>query len=280
MMTDSIRKKRIAFRLLYYVFALLIAAVVCIPFFWMIVTSLKSRGALMLLPVEWIPQNPTLDAYRKLFTIPNFGTSIKNSFYIAIFCTVLRLLCAAMAAFALTKIKFHGRGVIFGLYITALMIPAQTTFIPLFIVMNKLNLLNNLNAFLFLQLFNAFAIFMLRQKMLTINDAYIEAATIDGASMWRVFFQIILPLCSGTLATLTILSFMDLWNDYLLPLVLLTDRANYTLPLILNSMQGQYSNQYNLMMAGSLVSIIPILIVYICAQKYFKEGLTVGGVKG
>jgi multiple sugar transport system permease protein len=246
----------------------------------MIVTSLKSRGALMLLPVEWIPQNPTLDAYYKLFTIPNFGTSIINSFYIAIVCTAFRLLCAAMAAFALTKIKFHGRGVIFGLYITALMIPAQTTFIPLFIVMNKLNLLNNLNAFLFLQLFNAFAIFMLRQKMLTINDAYIEAATIDGASMWRVFFQIILPFCSGTLAVLTILSFMDLWNDYLLPLVLLTDRTKYTLPLILNSMQGQYSNQFNLMMAGSLISIIPILIVYICAQKYFKEGLTVGGVKG
>lgn len=234
----------------------------------------------MLLPVEWIPQNPTLEAYYKLFTIPNFGTSIMNSFYIAIVCTALRLLCAAMAAFALTKIKFHGRGVIFGLYITALMIPAQTTFIPLFIIMNKLNLLNNLNAFLLLQMFNAFAIFMLRQKTLTINDAYIEAATIDGASMWRVFFQIILPLCSGTLAILTILSFMDLWNDYLLPLVLLTDRTKYTLPLILNSMQGQYSNQYNLMMAGSLISIIPILIVYICAQKYFKEGLTVGGVKG
>ncbi|QEY35955.1 carbohydrate ABC transporter permease [Caproiciproducens galactitolivorans] len=279
-MTNSIRKKRIAFRILYYLFALLIAVVVCTPFFWMIVTSLKSRGALMLLPVEWIPQNPTLEAYYKLFTIPNFGTSIMNSFYIAIVCTALRLLCAAMAAFALTKIKFHGRGVIFGLYITALMIPAQTTFIPLFIIMNKLNLLNNLNAFLLLQMFNAFAIFMLRQKMLTINDAYIEAATIDGASMWRVFFQIILPLCSGTLAILTILSFMDLWNDYLLPLVLLTDRTKYTLPLILNSMQGQYSNQYNLMMAGSLISIIPILIVYICAQKYFKEGLTVGGVKG
>jgi multiple sugar transport system permease protein len=246
----------------------------------MLVTSLKSKGALMLLPVEWIPQNPTLDAYRKLFTIPNFNSSIVNSFYIAISSTALRLLCAAMAAFALTKIPFRGREVIFGLFVTALMIPSQTTFIPLFIVMNKLNLINNLNAFLFLQLFNAFAIFMLRQKMLTINNAFIEAAIIDGAGMWRVFFKIILPLCPGTLATLAILSFMDLWNDYLLPLVLLTDRANYTLPLILNSMQGQYSNQYNLMMAGSLVSIIPILIVYVCAQKYFKEGLTVGGVKG
>jgi ABC-type sugar transport system, permease component len=279
-MTDSLKFRRTAAKALYYIFALLIAVIVCIPFFWMLVTSLKSKGALMLLPVEWIPQNPTLDAYRKLFTIPNFNSSIINSFYIAISSTVLRMLCAAMAAFALTKIPFRGREVIFGLFVTALMIPSQTTFIPLFIVMNKLNLINNLNAFLFLQLFNAFAIFMLRQKMLTINNAFIEAAIIDGAGMGRVFFKIILPLCPGTLATLAILSFMDLWNDYLLPLVLLTDRANYTLPLILNSMQGQYSNQYNLMMAGSLVSIIPILIVYVCAQKYFKEGLTVGGVKG
>lgn len=274
------RTKRAFLKALYYLFATLIAIIVCIPFFWMIVTSIKSRGALMLLPVQWIPQNPTLDAYSKLFKVPNFWSSMMNSFYISIVCTVLRLLCASMAAFALTKIKFRGRGLIFGLFITALMIPAQTTFIPLFIIMNKLNLINNINSFLFLQLFNAFAIFMLRQKMLTINDAFIEAATIDGAGMWRVFFQIILPLCPGTLATLAILSFMDLWNDYLLPLVLLTDRANYTLPLILNSMQGQYSNQFNLMMAGSLISIIPILIVYICAQKYFKEGLTVGGVKG
>ena len=280
MMTDSKIAKRILPKIIYYILALLIAFIVCIPFFWMLVTSLKSSGAMMLLPVEWIPKKPTLSIYHKLFGISNFWTSTINSFYVSIPCTAFRLLCASMAAFALTKIKFRGRRALFALFLTALMIPPQTTFIPLFIVMGKLNLLNNLNAFLFLQLFNAFAIFMLRQKMMTINDAFIEAATIDGAGMWRVFFQIILPLCSGTLATLAILSFMDLWNDYLLPLVLLTDRKNYTLPLILNSMQGQYSNQYNLMMAGSLISIIPILVVYIFAQKYFKEGLTVGGVKG
>ncbi|MCY1714374.1 carbohydrate ABC transporter permease [Caproiciproducens galactitolivorans] len=280
MITDFMKAKKIFSRVLYYIFALFLAFLICVPFFWMVVTSIKTNGAVMLLPVEWIPKQPSLDAYRKLFSIENFWSSVANSFYISVFCTVLRILCAAMAAFALAKIKFRGSKVLFSVFITALMIPPQTTFIPLFIIMGKLNLLNNLNAFLFLQMFNAFAIFMLYQKMQTINDAFIEAATIDGAGMWRIFFQIILPLCPGTLATLAILSFMDLWNDYLLPLVLLTDRANYTLPLILNSMQGQYSNQYNLMMAGSLLSIIPILIVYICAQKYFKEGLTVGGVKG
>ena len=131
-----------------------------------------------------------------------------------------------------------------------------------------------------LQLFNAFAIFMMRQKMMTINDAYIEAAVIDGASMWRIFFKIILPMSGSAIATLAILAFMDMWNDYLLPLVLLSERSKFTLPLLLSTLSGQYKNQYNLTMAGALISIIPILIVYIFAQKYFKEGLTDGGVKG
>lgn len=280
MMADSIKTKRIVSKILLYIFALLIAVVVCIPFFWMIITSLKSRGALMSIPVEWFPKNPTLDAYKKLFTIPNFTSSVFNSFYLSITCTAVRLLCAAMAAFALTKIKFKGRETIFKVYITALMIPMQITFIPLFIVMTKMNLTNSLNAFMFIQLFNGFSIFMLRQRMMSINDAYIEAAVIDGASMGRIFFKIFLPLSSGTLAVLSIIVFMDLWNDYLLPLVLLTERSKYTLPLVLSTLSGEYKNQYNLMMAGSLLSIIPILIVYIAMQKYFKEGLTVGGVKG
>lgn len=280
MMNNSIKLKRGLGRLAFYLFALCIAFIVCVPFFWMLVTSLKSRGAIMSIPVEWVPKHPTLEAYTKLFSIPNFGTSILNSFYLSVVCTLVRLVCAAMAAFALTKISFKGRELTFKIYVTALMIPVQITFIPLFIVMTKLHLTNSLNAFLLLQLFNAFAIFMLRQKMMTINNAYIEAAVIDGAGMWRIFCQIVVPLCSGTLATLTILAFMDLWNDYLLPLVLLTDRSKYTLPLLLSTLSGQYKNQYNLMMAGALISIIPILVVYICAQKYFKEGLAVGGVKG
>lgn len=277
---SSIRRKRVAGKAVFYVVALLIAVIVCLPFFWMLITSLKSKGAVMSIPVEWIPKNPTLESYIKLFSIPNFGTSVLNSFYLSLVCTAVRIICAAMAAYGLTKIHFRGRDGMFKVYITALMIPAQITFIPLFIVMTKLHLTNSLNAFIMLQLFNAFAIFMLRQKMMTINNAYIEAATIDGASHWRIFWKIILPMCSGTIATLAILSFMDLWNDYLLPLVLLTDQSKYTLPILLSTLSGQYKNQYNLMMAGSLVSIVPILIVYIFAQRYFKDGLNVGGVKG
>lgn len=222
----------------------------------------------------------TSKEYKKLFAMPEFVGSIFNSFYVSVLCTAVRLLCAAMAAFALTKIPFKGRNAVFGIYVTALMIPSQITFIPLFIIMTNMHLTNSLNAFMLLQLFNAFAIFMMRQKMMTINDAYIEAAVIDGASMWRIFFKIILPMSGSAMATLAILAFMDMWNDYLLPLVLLSERSKFTLPLLLSTLSGQYKNQYNLTMAGALISIIPILIVYIFAQKYFKEGLTVGGVKG
>ncbi len=264
----------------FYVFALALAAVICVPFFWMVTTSFKSRGALLSIPVEWIPSEPTLDAYERLFSINGFFGSVYNSFYLAITSTLVRLVCAAMAAFALTKIVFKGRDTLFKVFLTALMIPVQITFIPLFIVMTRLNLVNNLNAFLLLQLFNGFAIFMLRQRMMTINNAYMEAAVIDGANSALIFIRVMLPMCSGTLATLAILSFMDSWNDYLLPLVLLTDKKNYTLPLLLSTLSGQYENQYNLFMAGALLSIIPILIIYICAQKYFKHGLNVGGVKG
>jgi multiple sugar transport system permease protein len=264
----------------FYIIAAFLAALVCLPFFWMISTSLKNRGTLMSIPIQWLPENPSLDSYTKLFGIRGFGTSILNSFYLSITCTLARLLCAAMAAYALAKTHFKGRERLFKLYITALMVPVQITFIPLFIIMTRLNLVNNLNAFILLQFFNAFAIFMLYQQMKTIHDSYIEAASIDGASHWQIFLRIVLPFCSGTLATLAILSFMDVWNDYLLPLVLLSDRSKFTLTVILSSLSTQYNNQYNLIMAGSLVSIIPILIVYIAMQKYFKGGLAVGGIKG
>jgi multiple sugar transport system permease protein len=265
---------------MFYVLGTLVALVILIPFLWMIITSLKSKGALLSIPVEWIPKEPSLDTYKKLFALQNFTGSVINSFYLAIATTVVQIISAAMAAYAFSKIRFKGRESLFKVYLTTMMIPFQVTFIPLFIVMSNLKLTNNLNAFLLLQLFNPFAIFMLRQKMMTISDSFVEAAIIDGASQRQIFIKIILPLSSGILATLSVMSFMNSWNDYLFPLVMLSDKKKFTLPLLLNSLQGQYSSDYNLLMAGSLISILPILIVYIFAQKYFRSGLQIGGVKG
>ncbi len=266
--------------MLFYVLGSLVAIIILIPFLWMIITSLKSKGTLLSIPIEWIPKEPSLDAYKKILSLQDFSGSIFNSFYLAITTSLVQILSASMAAYAFSKIRFKGREPLFKVYLATMMIPFQVVFIPLFIVMSSMKLTNNLNAFLLLQLFNPFAIFMLRQKMMTISDSFIEAAIIDGANQLQIFRRIVLPLTSGILATLGVMAFMGSWNDYLFPLVMISDKKKFTLPLILSALQGQYSSDYNLLMAGSLISILPILIVYILAQKYFRSGLQVGGIKG
>ncbi len=265
---------------LFYIMGSLVSLVILIPFLWMIITSLKSKGALLSIPVEWIPKEPSLDAYRKIFGLQDFSGSIFNSFYLAVATSLVQILSASMAAYAFSKIRFKGREPLFKVYLATMMIPFQVVFIPLFIVMSSLKLTNNLNAFLLLQFFNPFAIFMLRQKMMTISDSFIEAAIIDGANQFQIFRKIVLPLSSGILATLGVMAFMGSWNDYLFPLVMISDKKKFTLPLILSALQGQYSSDYNLLMAGSLISIVPILIVYMLAQNYFRSGLQIGGIKG
>ena len=264
----------------FYVIACLIAVIVLIPFLWMLSTSLKSKGALMQLPVEWIPKEPTLDSYTKVFSRFPFLRAIFNSFFITISYTVITILSSSMAAFAFTKIKFPYADVIFKLYLASMMIPTQVTIIPLFVVMNNLGLINTYPSVILPSLFRAFAVFMLVQQMRGIPNDYMEAAELDGASLFRIYRTVILPLSKSSIATLTVTTFMESWNDYLWPLLMLNDKNKMTLTLALNSLNGQYGMEYNLLMAGSLISMIPIIIVYICAQKYFKEGLMAGGVKG
>lgn len=273
-------RKHIGGTVLYYVVAVLIAFIALVPFAWMISTSLKSRGALMSIPIEWIPENPTLDAYQTVFERFPFLRTIGNSLLISVCYTVLTLLSASLAAYAFTKIRFRGSGLILGVYLATMMIPTQVTMIPLFIVMNQLGLINHYASVILLAVFKPFAVFMLVQQMRTIPAGYLDAAKIDGASTFRIYRSVILPLCIPTLATLAITTFMESWNDYLWPLLMLTDRNKMTLPIALSTLNGQYNTEYNVLMAGSLISMIPILLLYVFAQKYFKNGLMAGGIKG
>jgi len=273
-------KKNWMLTFLFYLLATVIALAMLVPLFWMISTSLKSKGALMALPIQWIPKVPTLDNYRRLFSTQGFIGSIGNSFIVAASSVVLTLISSSLAAFAFAKIKFRGREALFILYLASMMIPTQVLFIPLYLVMSEMHLTDTLTSLIIPGLFRAFAVFMLRQKMMTIPNEYMDAAAMDGASLGRTFFQIIAPMCKGVLATLAIILFMESWNDYLLPLVMLQTNSKFTMPILLSVMSGQFKNQYNLMMAGALVSMIPILILYAGAQKYFKAGLQLGGVKG
>ena len=264
----------------YYIISILLAVLALIPFLWMISTSLKSRGALMSIPVEGGLGRYPLDAYTEVFSRFPFLRTIGNSLFISVDFTLITLVSASMAAFAFAKLRFRGSGVILSIYIATMMIPTQVTMIPLFVVMNRLGLIDSYASVILPSMFKPFAVFLLVQQMKTIPNDYLDAARIDGAGLFHIYFRVALPLCIPTLATLAVTTFMESWNDYLWPLLMLTDRNKMTLPIALSTLNGQYNTEYNVLMAGSLISMIPIIIIYIAAQKQFKAGLMAGGIKG
>lgn len=276
------RRKRsgLLSNIIFYVISVALAVMVVIPFYWMIITSLKSKGALMALPIQWIPRHPTLQSYRKVFSLFPFGKAILNSLFVSITFTVITVLSSSMAAFAIAKIRFKGAGAFFRMYLMSMMIPTQITLIPLFIIMSRLNLTNTYTSVISPSIFSAFSIFLLVQNLRSLPDDFMEAARIDGASLWTTFFRVIMPMEKPVLATLVITTFMGAWNDYLWPLVMLSDKNKMTLTLALNTLNGQYGTEYNVLMAGCLISMIPIIVVYIIAQTQMKQGITAGGVKG
>lgn len=276
------RRKRsgLLSNIIFFVVSVALAVMVVIPFYWMIITSLKSKGALMALPIQWIPRHPTLQSYRKVFSLFPFGKAILNSLFVSITFTVITVLSSSMAAFAIAKIRFKGAGVFFRMYLMSMMIPTQITLIPLFIIMSRLNLTNTYTSVISPSIFSAFSIFLLVQNLRSLPDDFMEAARIDGASLWTTFFRVIMPMEKPVLATLVITTFMGAWNDYLWPLVMLSDKNKMTLTLDLNTLNGQYGTEYNVLMAGCLISMIPIIVVYIIAQTQMKQGITAGGVKG
>ena len=274
------KSKKVFSTIIFYVICILIAFIAILPFAWMISTSLKSRGALMSIPIEWIPKNPSLDSYKKLFSKFAFFRTVGNSLFISVTYTVVTLFSASMAAFAFAKITFKRADLLLKIFLSTMMIPTQVTIIPLFVVMNKMSLINTYSSVLLPSIFRPFAMFLLVQQMRTIPDDFLDAASIDGASLFSMYFKVALPLCAPTLATLSVTTFMESWNDYLWPLLMLTDQAKMTLPIALSTINGQYTTEYNVLMAGSLISMIPIVIIYIFAQKYFKNGMMAGGIKG
>lgn len=264
----------------FYLIALLIAITVMIPFYWMVITSLKNKGALMALPIQWIPKKPSLASYKKVFSLFPFSRAIINSAFVTVSYTVITIVSASMAAFAIAKIAFKGSNVIFAMYLGSMMIPMQITLIPSFIIMQKLSLIDTYSSVVLPSIFKAFGVFLLVQSMRSLPNDYMEAASLDGAGMFKIYRSIIMPMCKPAVATLSITTFMEAWNDYLWPLVMLSDKKKMTLTLALNSLNGQYGTEYNVLMAGSLMSMIPIIIVYAIAQTQMKQGITLGGVKG
>ncbi len=266
----------------YYAVMTFFGIAALLPFLWMISTSLKAREALYTIPIRWIPKDPSLEAYKAIFTLGtvNFMRALMNSFTVSILLTFIPLFTSAMAAFAFAKIEFKAKKLLFTAFLFTMMLPGTITMIPNFITLRNMGLLNTYTALVLPALSNAFAIFFMRQSFIAIHDSYLEAAIIDGASLYRVFWMVILPLAKPVLFTMGLFNFMGSWNGFLWPLIILSDRKKWTLQLGLSNLGSNFYNYQHYLMAGAVISIIPIIIVYLISQKYVEQGLASGGLKG
>lgn len=266
---------------LFYLMLCVIVAVTILPFLWMISSSFKGSEAIRTIPIRWIPERPTLEGYQRVFNMQGFSftRATLNSLVLAIACTVVAVGSASMAAFVFSKLPFRGSGKIFGLYLATMMIPGTVTMVPNYIILRVLGLLDTYTGLILPSLANAFGVFLMRQSMMSVNDAYLESAHLDGASLYRIFFQIMLPMVLPTLSTMVLLSFMGSWNSYLWPLIVLTSTDKQTLQVVLGNMNGMYKNNEHVLMAGAVLTILPILVVYLVSQKYVDQGISLGGLK-
>lgn len=264
-----------------YILLIAIAVTMVLPFVWMISTSLKSEGDVFIFPPQWIPQPPHWSNYARVFQMFPFGLFAYNSFKIAILGTLGQVITCSFAAYAFARFEFKGRNTLFIMLLATLMVPGQVTLIPVFILMKTLGLVNTQAALIVPWWFGgAFGTFLLRQFFLTLPMELEDAARMDGCGRFGIYWRIIIPLSAPALATLAIFVFLSNWNDLLGPVIYLSNMDKMTLTVGLALFQGQYQTQWNLLMAGSLITMIPIFVLFVVAQKYFVQGIALGGVKG
>jgi multiple sugar transport system permease protein len=268
-------------RLLAYLILLLVAVSMAVPFLWMISTSLKTNEAVFAVPPEWLPRPPQWSNYAQVFRVVPFGLFGLNSFKIASLATLGTLVSCSMAAFAFARLRFPGRGVLFAVLLSTLMVPSQVTLIPVYWVMAQLGWINTHYPLIVPAWFgNAFGIFLLRQFFLTLPQELMDAAKIDGCTPYGVYARIWLPLAKPALVTLAILSFIGTWNDFLSPLIYLNDQSMMTLPVGLASFQGLHYSDWGPLMAGSFMACIPMIALFVFGQRYFVRGIVLSGLKG
>lgn len=263
-----------------YALLLLMTAVMLLPFLWMLSASLKLDREVFRFPIEWIPRNPQWDNYVRIWTRIPFLTFFFNTAKLTVIITFLQLATSSFAAYAFAKLQFKGRDVLFLAYIASIAIPWQVYMVPQFIMMRRLGLVDTHLSLILLQAFSAFGVFLLRQFFISIPNDLSDAARIDGMSEYGIYFRIMLPLSKPALATLTIFTFVSVWNDFMGPLIYLNSESKKTIQLGLRMFIQQYSADYALIMAASLVSLIPVIILFLSFQRFFVEGIATSGIKG
>jgi multiple sugar transport system permease protein len=263
-----------------YVLLIALAITMVLPFLWMLSASLKLDKDVFRFPIQWIPAEPHWSNYVRIWTQIPFLTFFGNTAKLTIMITLLQLFTSSFAGYAFAKLQFKGRDVIFLAYIASIAIPWQSYMVPQFIMMRRLDLVDTHMALVLLQAFSAFGVFLMRQFFASIPNDIIDAARIDGLNEYKIYFQIMLPLSQPALATLTIFTAVFVWNDFMGPLIYLNSQSLKTIQLGLRMFILQYSANYALIMAASLVSLIPVIILFLAFQRFFIEGIASTGVKG
>jgi multiple sugar transport system permease protein len=279
--TKSKSKHDLIKKVVLYVILILIAVIMAVPFIWMLSASIKSdREVFQMDPFVLIPKNPKWSNYAKIWTKIPMLTFVKNTVVLTIIVTFLQLFTSSFAAYAFAKLRFKFRNGLFLAYIATIAMPWQVYMVPQFLMMRSFGLNDKLLAMICLQAFSAFGVFMMKQFYEGIPNELSEAARIDGMTEYQIYSHIMLPLSKPALSTLTIFTFVNTWNDYLGPLIYLKSESKKTIQLGLKMFISQYSSDYGLIMAGSVLSLIPVIIVFMCLQKYFVEGVASTGLKG
>jgi len=258
----------------------LLAAFALFPLLWMVSVSFMSPGEASRFPPPFLPEAPSLSAYRALFETTGISRYFLNSLFVATLGTMLSLAFNATAGYAFAKLRFKGRDRIFQLLVAALVIPGQVTMLPLFLMLKEIGLINSFAGVLVPVATSIFGIFLVRQYALSIPDEMLEAARVDGAGEGRIFLQIVVPVLTPILITLALFTFLATWNDFMWPLIILTDQDNYTLPVALAALSREHVQDNELMMAGSVLTILPVLLLFLVLQRYYLQGLLAGSVKG
>lgn len=256
------------------------AVLVAFPLLWMVSVSFMPRGMASTYPPPLWPSSPTLDNYRELFTRHAALGYMLNSAVVATLATAISLVLNTLAGYAFAKLRFRGREALFRLLLGALVIPGQVTMIPLFAMVKSMGLVSTYGGVVIPMMTSVFGIFLIRQYALSLPDELLEAARIDGASEWRIFRSIVVPLLAPILITLGILTFLATWNDFMWPLIVLTEQKMHTLPVALAGLSREHVQDNELMMAGAVITVVPVLVLFLALQRYYIAGILAGSVKG
>jgi multiple sugar transport system permease protein len=267
-------------RVAAYALLVIAAAAVLVPFLWMVSASLKRNNEVFTVPIQWIPHSFQWRNFTDIWTRIPLTTYLRNTLFLSTVITLLQVLTGSFAAYGFAKLRFRGRDALFLGYVATIALPWQAYMIPQYIRMQKAGLTDTFLSLILLQAFGAFGVFLMRQYYLTIPDELCEAARVDGLTEYGIWARIILPLSRPALASLALLTFVNTWNDYMGPFIYLTSNDHWTIQLGLQSFIGQFDSDYAMMMTGSVLSVLPILVIFLLGQRHFIQGIATSGMKG